>query len=327
MTDDHAPLVGALWATLAAVCFSCVDVLIKFLSDGYPLYQITFLRTLVALSLIGAIVGITGKGADLKTTHFKIQMLRGLLVVFANFLFFLGIAALPLAEAVAIFFVSPLLIAVFSILFLGETVGPRRWAAIMVGFLGVLIVLRPGTDAFQTAALLPIGAAISYGLLHILTRRIGTTDSTTSLVFYTQLVMLAVSSGAGLAFGHGNFNVYKHPSATFLLRAWVWPSPVDTALIVALGITIAAGGFAISAAYRRSDAAFIAPFEYVAMPFALVFGIVIFAEYPDRTALFGIALILGSGLFLIWREARIRRTFKPDAPETDKATLDAPHRV
>lgn len=315
MTDDHAPIVGALWAVLAAVCFSCVDVLIKFLSGDYPLYQITFFRTLVAIMLVVCVIApLTGGFADLKTRNFKVQILRGFFVVIANFMFFLGLAAMPLAEAVAIFFVSPLMIAIFSVLFLGETVGPRRWLAIAVGLVGVLIVLRPGSAAFQLAALLPIGAATSYALLHILTRRIGTSDSATSLVLYTQFVMLAVSTFAGLTLGHGGFDTFDHPSAAFLLRAWVWPTLFDTALVLALGVTIAIGGFAISAAYQRSDAAFIAPFEYIAMPFALIWGITLFDEIPDRTALFGISLIIASGLVLIWREARVRRKDRLDGP-------------
>lgn len=316
MTTDHAPFVGALWAILAAICFSAVDVIIKFLSGDYPLYQITFLRTLVALVVVLVlIVPLTGSLADLRTRHLKIQILRGALVVTANFLFFLGLAALPLAETVAIFFVSPLLIAVFSIVFLGDIVGPRRWAAISVGLLGVLIVLRPGTSAFQMAALLPIGAAACYGLLHILTRRIGTRDSAAALVFYTQLVMLAVSCVSGLALGHGAFDLYDHPSASFLLRAWIWPTAFDAVLILLLGIAIALGGFAISAAYQRSAPAFIAPFEYVAMPFAVVWGIAIFSDYPDAAALTGIALIIGSGLVLIWREAVQKRIEALDSPK------------
>ena len=315
MTKDHTPFAGALWAAVAAVCFSAVDVIIKFLSGDYPLYQITFLRTFVALAVIlFLIIPLTGSYADLRTRHLRVQVIRGILVVVANFLFFLGLAALPLAEAVAIFFVSPLLIAVFSIIFLGDTVGPRRWAAIAVGMFGVLIILRPGSEAFRIAALLPVGAAACYAMLHVLTRRIGTGDSATALVFYTQLTMLAVSTAMGLALGHGAFDRFDHPSAAFLLRAWSWPTGLDASLIVLLGVTIAIGGYAISAAYRRSDPAFIAPFEYVAMPFAVFWGITIFNEYPDRIAVTGILLILGSGLVLIWREAIAHRQDRLDGP-------------
>ncbi len=308
MYTDNAPLIGAFWAMFASVCFSAVDVIIKFLSGGYPLYQITFFRTLVALAVILLVITpLTGGFSTLRTKNAKMHILRGLFVVAANFLFFLGLAALPLAEAVAIFFVSPLMIAAFSVFFLGETVGPRRWAAIALGMVGVLVVLRPGTAAFQLAALLPIGAAACYAMLHVLTRRIGATDSAAALVLYVQFTMLAVSIAAGLAFGHGAFDRFDHPSAAFLLRAWTWPSAADAALIVLLGASIALGGYAISAAYRSSPAAFIAPFEYINMPIAVIFGVLIFDEFPDGIALAGIALIVGSGLVLIWREAVARR--------------------
>ena len=317
MTGDHNPYVGAIWASIAAVAFSLMDMLIKFLSGGYPLYQITFLRTFVAFAIIfGIILPLTGSYSDLRTRNLKTHMLRGGFVVVANLFFFLGLATMPLAEAVAIFFVSPLLIAFFSIIFLGDTVGPRRWAAIAVGLIGVLVVLRPGTDAFQLAAIFPVIAAACYGMLHILTRRIGASESVVALVVYTQMVMFLVSIVAGLGLGHGAFDVFDHPSAAFLLRAWVWPSPFDLVLIGSIGAAITVGGFAISAAYSKSEPAFIAPFEYIAMPFAIFWGVTIFDEWPDRAAVLGIVLILGSGLVLIWREAVARR----------RELLDAPHR-
>ncbi len=301
---DRAPAIGALWALFAAMGFSVVDVIVKFLSGDYAHYQLTFLRTLVALIfLLVLIMPFTGGLSTIRTKRLGAHIARGLCVVFANLCFFLGLAALPLGEAVAIFFVGPFLIAIFSILFLGEQVGPRRWAAIFVGLVGVLLVLRPGTEAFQFASILPVLAAAGYGMLHVITRRIGVTESATTLVFWTQIIMLVVSAIAGLAFGYGQFDMFEHPSAAFLLRAWVWPTLFDWALIVGLGFTITIAGFAISEAYRRSEAAFIAPFEYIALPMAVVWGFVIFGEWPDPVAQAGIALIILSGMVLIWREA------------------------
>lgn len=316
LATDRAPLSGALWALSATVGFSAVDVIVKFLSSDYPHYQLTFLRTVVAvIVLMAVIVPITGVRVQFRTKRLKQHILRGFCVVFANLCFFLALAAMPLAEAVAIFFVSPFLIALFSIFFLGETVGPRRWAAIGVGLLGVLIVLRPGTEAFQIAALLPIGAAAGYGMLHIYTRRIGDTESAVTLTFFTQLIMLSVAAVAGLTFGYGQFDQFDHPSLTFLFRAWVWPAPLDALLILALGLSIAISGFAISEAYRRSEPAFIAPFEYIALPLSVLWGIAVFDEWPDIWALVGIALILASGMVLIWREAIARRSGEVDRAE------------
>ena len=299
---------GAFWALVAVLCFSTNDVLVKFLSGGYPLYQLIFFRTLFGLAFIFTVlVPLTGTLAVLKTRRLKVQLLRGLCVVFANFCFFLGLAAMPLAEAVAIFFISPLAISVFSVIFLGERVGPRRWAAIAAGLLGVLIVLRPGTEAFQTAALLPLAAALGYATLHILTRKIGGTENATAMAFYIQVTFFFFAGTAGLILGDGRFETFDHPSMEFLFRAWVWPTNFDLALIALLGITSSLGGFTISQAYRRSEAAFVAPFEYAAMPLAVFWGLSIFGEWPDHAAWAGIALIMVSGLVLIWREAAQRR--------------------
>ncbi|MEM9969956.1 MAG: DMT family transporter, partial [Pseudomonadota bacterium] len=168
--------VGLLWAAVAMVAFSLIDVIVKFLSGDYALYQLMFIRSLTGV-LIVALIPAPLTGAPLRTGRLRLHIIRALCVVAANFFFFLGLAALPLADATAIFFISPLLISVFSVLFLGESVGPTRWAAIFVGLVGVCIILRPGTAAFQIAALLPLASAFGYAMLHILTRKIGDTES------------------------------------------------------------------------------------------------------------------------------------------------------
>ena len=147
-----------------------------------------------------------------------IALLAGVYVVCAKLAFLLSLEAIPLAEAVAVFFVSPFLIGTFSVVFLDETVGPRRWAAIVAGGVAVSIVLRPGTKPFQWASLPPIVAAAEYGLLHIVTRRTGASESAASLVFWTQTVMLGVAGCVGLVFGNGCFEVFSHPYMAF------WPA-------------------------------------------------------------------------------------------------------
>ena len=315
---DRTSPVGALWALVAVVCFSTNDLLVKFLSGGYPLYQLIFFRTVFGLVFILAVlVPLTGGSLSvLKTRRLGVHLLRGGCVVFANFCFFLGLAAMPLAEAVAIFFVSPLIISVFSVIFLGETVGPRRWGAIAAGLVGVLIVLRPGTEAFQAAALLPLVAAFGYASLHILTRKIGGTENATAMAFYIQATFLIFAGTAGAFLGNGRFETFDHPSLEFLFRAWVMPTGPDVALVVVLGITSALGGFTISQAYRRSEAAFVAPFEYAAMPLAVLWGLAVFGEWPEPAAWAGIGLIMTSGLILIWREAAARPPNGDAAPAT-----------
>lgn len=312
MSDNRASTAGAFWAMAAVTCFSINDSAIKFLSDSYALHQVVLARSVIALCLICLFVlPFAGGLSAIRTKKLKMHMLRGLCIVIANMTFFLGLAAMPLAEAVAIFFISPLLITVFSVIFLRETVGPWRWGAIAVGLIGVLIVVRPGTEAFQIAALLPIIAATFYALIHILTRRMAATESAVTMVVFMQAMFILVSLGIGLVLWDGRFDVYADPSLSFLFRAWVWPAAEDLWLFGLIGVGIAGAATMISQAYRVSEAALVAPFEYIALPLSIIFGILIFDEWPDGTALFGSALIVGGGIVLVWRESRARKSVAP----------------
>ncbi|MEM6637630.1 MAG: DMT family transporter [Pseudomonadota bacterium] len=299
---QNRPLFGALCASGAVFFFSLNDVLVKSLSGTFPLHEIVLIRSLVAISVVVGLAACAKHGLrGLATQKLGQHMLRGFFVAMANLAFFLGLAALPLAEAVAIFFVSPLIITGFSVIFLGEKVGPRRWSAIAVGFLGVLVIMRPGTAAFQAASLLPIAAAVCYASLHMMTRKLGRTESALSLVFYIQIMFICVTTAIGLAVGDGRFAAQEDPSLAFFFRKWIWPEPGQWMLLAGIGLILTAGAYLISQAYRVAEAAYVAPFEYVAMPLAIFWGIAIFGEWPDTLAWFGILLIVGSGLYIIWR--------------------------
>ena len=296
---------GVVSALLAVLLFSINDATIKFLSGGYALHEVVLIRSLIGFVIIVALIApMTNGWAIMRTRRLGMHLLRGLLVVAANMLFFLGLAAMPLAEAVAIFFVSPLIITVFSVIFLGEKVGPRRWTAIVVGFIGVLIMMRPGTEAFRIASLFPLIAALCYAGLHMMTRLIGRTESAETMAFYIQIAFIFVSGAMGLVFGDGRFAVQSDPSLEFLLRAWIWPDPADIGLFLLLGICTGIGGYLISQAYRVAQAAVIAPLEYIALPMSVLFGVLAFGEWPDAVAFIGMGFILGSGLFTLWREAQ-----------------------
>ena len=300
--------IGAASAVIAVVCFSVNDVVIKFVSGDYPLHEVVMVRSMIGLAALAAIIGATSGWGVFRTRRLGMHLLRGACVVFANMCFFLGLAALPLAEGVAIFFVSPLIITVFSVIFLRERVGPARWAAIAVGLVGVAIILRPGTEAFRPAALLPVAAAFGYATLHILTRHIGRTETTAAMSFWIQVTFVLVSILFGLAMGDGRFAGSADPSLDFLFRGWVWPTARDLGLFAIVGLASAAGGFFISHAYRTSEAALVAPFEYIALPLSVFWGFTVFGEVPDGVAWAGMALILASGLVMIWREARVPAT-------------------
>lgn len=298
-----APKLGALCAALASVLFSLNDVAVKFLSGGYALHEIILIRSLVGLVLlIICFYPFMGGFQVLKTQKLGLHVLRSVMVVFANMTFFVGLAALPLAEAVAIFFVAPLMITVFSIFFLGETVGPRRWVAVLFGFIGVLVLMRPGSDTFQMAAILPVFAAAFYAGNHIVTRKFGGTESAATMTFYVQIIFIVVCLAIGLAVGDGRFGETDDPSLRFLLRAWVWPEWSDVPVFFFLGFAVAFGGYFISQAYRVAEAGFVAPFEYLALPLSVLWGFLVLDEVLDIYSWLGIFLIVGSGLFIIFRE-------------------------
>ena len=241
---------GALCAVGASLGFSLNDMSVKFLSGGYPLHEVVLIRSLIALViLLAVLVPISGGYGILRTRQPVKHLLRGLFIVCANMTFFVALAAMPIADATAIFFVSPLLIGLFSVIFLGETVGPRRWAAIGAGLLGVLIMIRPGSDSFSLIALLPLIAATAYAGLSTLTRHIGLRETAVSMATYTQFTFLGFSLIFGLVAGHGQFAPGpESPSLDFLLRGWVWPSLADLPFFLICGLGTAMGGLMIAQA-------------------------------------------------------------------------------
>ena len=303
-------LMGALCAVGGATCFAFHDMLVKFLSGSYALHQIVMIRACIALTLVLAAAVLFGSGmAVLRTRRPGMHALRLLCLLVANTSFFAALAAMPLAEATALFFFAPLAIAVLSFAVLGERVGPWRWAAVLIGLAGVAVSLRPGVEAVQPAALLALLAALGYAVLGLVTRRMGGTEGAGTMTFYTQAGLVAVGALVGLAVGDGRFGDVEDASLAFLLRAWVWPATEDLWLFGISGVTSATGAFLIAQAYRVGEVGLVAPFEYVALPMAVVWGLVVFAEVPDGWAVAGMLLIGGGGLLLVWREAwAARRT-------------------
>ena len=305
------PRLGAFCAVVSVVFFATNDMAIKFLSGGYALHQVVLIRSLIGLLIvIGLIAPFTDGWAIMRTKRLKMHILRGLCVVCANMTFFLGLAAMPLADAVAIFFISPLVITALSVVFLNEKVGPQRWTAIIIGFIGVLIMMRPGTASFQLASLLPLAAAVFYATIHIITRRIGGTESAATMAFYIQAMFIIVCIIMGLAVGDGRFGDQNDPSLAFLLRAWEWPLVTDYPIFLLIGVGIGIGGYLISQAYRVAEVSFVAPFEYLALPMSVIWGMAVFGEFPDTLDYVGMIFILGAGLFTIWRDA-ISKQFTP----------------
>ena len=288
------------------------DMAVKALSDGYPLHEVVLTRSLIGLCVVLAVLAYAHGGRSLwrgiRTGRPGLHALRVLCVLGSNIFYFLGLAALPLADGVAIFFVAPLLLTALSVPLLGERVGPRRWAAVGAGLLGVVTMMRPGAGVIQPATLLVLLSALSYALTQILTRRMAPTEGALGMSFWTQVGFIAVSCAMGLTVGDGRLGQSDNASLAFLLRAWTWPEPQDWPLFLATGLAVSTGGLMISQAYRLCEAGLVAPFEYSGIPMAVTWGVLIFGEWPDRVAWTGIALITGAGLYTLWRETRLGRS-------------------
>ena len=300
--------IGIAFVLAGMTAISINDMLIKQLSGGYPLHEIVFARSLIGLMFSLVLVQIEGGWRLLKTRQPGLHFIRGILVVLANMTFFVALAALPLADATALFFVAPLFITLLSIPVLGEKVGVMRMGAVVVGFLGVLLMQRPWASGDALAAgrvilLMPVLAALAYAAMQVLTRKLGATTKASALAVYIQVVFVLVSLLFFAVAGDGQFEpLVDDHSLKFLLRAWVWPAPGDGWLFLGLGVNAAIIGYSLSAAYRLADAAAIAPYEYVALPLAVFWGWLFWAELPAPVVWLGIALIMGSGLFVFLRE-------------------------
>ncbi|MBL9075596.1 DMT family transporter [Tabrizicola sp.] len=300
-------LTGILFAIGGTLIFSVNDVSIKFLSGGYALHQVILIRAFVAMTFILVVIGQSARGfGQLATSRPLTHLVRVCIVMVSNLTYFTGLAALPLADAAAVAYVSPIVITLLSIIFLGEKVGPRRWAAVIVGMLGVIVMLRPGAGVIQPAALLVLISAVLYAGGNLLARHMGDTESAMTLGFYVQAGFIVVSLSMGLWVGDGHLATDNKLWA-FLFRPWIWPPLADWPVFLATGLAVGLGGMMVTQAYRTTEAGLIAPFEYVGMPLAILWGLVVFGTFPDAVSWVGIALICGSGLYVIWRETVLRR--------------------
>ncbi len=268
------------------------------------LHEITLMRALFSLPLLAIFIYFEGGLTTLRTTQPLKHAIRAITIILANIFFFLGLAAMPLAETVAIFYITPMIICLLSGLFLSEQVGWFRWLIIVSGLIGVLIILRPGTEVFQLVSILPILAAFSYAVCSILTRNIGTSEKAGAMTLYLQVGFILVSILTGLFIGDGRFDQYDNESLSFLFRAWVWPNAGQFYLLMACGVAIAVGGYLISQAYRIGQASAVAPFEYSSMPLALALGLYLWGDWPDAQSMLGSAIIIASGLLMIGIENR-----------------------
>lgn len=274
--------------------FSLMDAVLKTLSAHYPAFEVASLRGAASLPLLLAWAAATTGLRPLLRARWPLHLLRGALGIMMMAAFVHALRTLPLSTAYSIFFVAPLLITAMSVPFLREHVGPRRWTAIAVGFAGVLVVLRPGVGGVASAAgIAVLLAAFGYAVSAITVRVLARTDSTQAMVVW---LMALMALGAGVL-------------------AWPEWQPVRAEhawLIVVLGIAGALGQYLITEAFRLGEASLLAPLEYTALVWGVLWDATLWGVLPDGATWLGAAIIVASGLYLVRREgARARPTPPP----------------
>lgn len=284
---EVAPAVACMLVGTAVLTLN--DALIKALAQNYPTGQLLFLRGLFVWPWILVFAMRTGGLQTLRIRNIKGQALRGACVIASAFLFINGLRHLTLADAIAVSFTGPLFITAMAPLVLGEKVGWRRWLAVLIGFAGVLFMLRPGSGVLQWAILFPLGAAVAGGLRDLITRRIAGTETTVAVLAATTTVVLV----AGLA--------------TAPFQTWETVQGRHLMLFAASGALIAVAHTLMIEAFRRGEAALVAPFKYSSLIWATLIGFLMFNELPDRWTVIGAVIIVLAGLYVLHRETQLKR--------------------
>jgi drug/metabolite transporter (DMT)-like permease len=293
------PLAGVLSLVVGIAVFSVQDLIIKLISDSYPVHEAMAIRGIVALPILLALVAVTGGLPGLLSRHAPVLALRGTVMFSAYTSYYLGLAALPFAICISLYFVAPIFMTLLSALVLKEPVSRRKWAAVIVGFVGILIVLRPERDVFDPVALLPIYSGFAYAVSATIARKMGGEATAPVMAFYANGIYLAAGLIMGAALAGSVLPPGEGKSVSFLLRPWSIPAPADLALLAACGAIAAVGTTLLTQAYRLSSPSTVAPFEYTALIWSLIYGWAVWGEVPDGVAWAGIALVVTAGLYTL----------------------------
>ncbi len=289
-------LLGIGLMLMAMAVLPGIDVIAKFMGqNGMPVLQIVWARltfgVLVTLPFALPQTGIRGLLPGRPLYH----GLRASLLILATFFFFWSLKFLPIADALAIFFVQPLVVTALSPLVLKEHVGPRRWAAVAVGFVGTLIIIRPGFGGLNPGSALALGSGISLALYFLMTRRISGVQKAIITTFHTNLLGAAIASA-------------------LVPLVWITPAPTDWLLFLALATIANAGHYCIVRAYDHAEASLLAPLAYTEMVTSTIMGWLFFGDFPDRDTFLGVAILISCAIYISMRERA--RSAQPASPPT-----------
>jgi drug/metabolite transporter (DMT)-like permease len=272
----------------AILTFACLDTLAKHMTRDYHVMQIAWGRYVFSAAFLVVLVPRHGLWQPLRSARPWFQVMRALLLALVSLMFFLSVSFLPLADVTAIGFVAPLILTGLAHFVLKEKVGVRRWAAICVGFAGVLVIIRPGLDVVHWAAFVALAMATSNAIYHLATRMLAGVDSAQTTIFYTGIV------------GAIGFSL-------FVPFFWTPPGLAGWLGMVALGLFGSLGHYLLIQAYALAPASLLAPYTYTAIVWVTITGYLAFGDLPDIWTMAGAAIVIASGIYVFYREAYLRR--------------------
>ena len=305
---------GIILILIAMMVFSLQDGIMKYIYNFVSLYEIYLIRTLVSFILILIFLILTKKPIVFKSQYPILTICRVILFFFGFSSFYISLSVLPLGTATALFFVTPFLITIFAHFFLKEEIGPRRWSAIAVGFVGVYITLNPDFSNFNYLSLLPILCAFCYSLSMIIIKKTSDKDSvyTQTFTFYTGAIIFSIIFY--FVIGDGKFNTTEHPAAQFIFREWFVDIENSILFMLATGVTATLAFLLLFSAYSIASPAVVSPFEYSILLWSPLIGWIYFNEVPTLSTVIGILIIVSSGIYIFLREKAQDQSIVTDKP-------------
>jgi drug/metabolite transporter (DMT)-like permease len=280
------PAKGITLMLTAMAVLACMDAISKYLAVRYAVPQILLVRFAIFMAFALILARPKSLRSAYASKHPMLQLLRSLVITIEVGVFILAFRYLPLADTHAIAGIAPLLVTALAVPLLGETVGIRRWSAVGAGFIGLLIIIRPGFETMEPAYLIPVVGALLWSLYQILMRMVSDDEASTSLLYMASVGFVIMAAIAPFY--------------------WIWPSGTDWFWMTALGIIGAAGHYILIQAFRLAPANLLQPFHYSVLIWATLIGFIVFGDFPDTWTIFGAAVIVISGIYAIYRE-RLKR--------------------
>jgi len=293
---------GIIYILLAMLAFSVQDSIMKYIFSFVSLYEVYLIRTLVSLTVILLFLKLTKKAIIFKTQYPLLTFFRVVLFFFGFSFFYISLTVLPLGTATALFFVTPFLITIFAKFFLKEQIGPRRWLAVIIGFIGVYVILDPNFSNFNYMSLTPILCAFCYSLSMIIIKITSEKDSVYTQTFTFYIGAIIISILFYFIISDGRYNTIDHPASQFIFREWFSNLENSILFMIATGFTASLAFVLTFSAYRVASPAVVSPYEYSILLWSSLSGWFFFNEIPDLKTIIGIVLIVCGGIYIFIRE-------------------------